>query len=111
MMPDNENWNMNSKLVLNELQRLNENYERMRDNMDSRFNEVNANLGDFRNTERAVLDQKSWIKEVNEIWSPSQMKSAKDEIYKQKNKWIATIAIITFLQILIGFAIALWGKF
>ena len=38
------------------------------------------------------------------------MKEAKDEIYKQKTRWAAAIAIITFVQIAIGIAIAVWGK-
>jgi hypothetical protein len=39
------------------------------------------------------------------------MKEAKDEIYKQKNRWVAAIAIISFIQILVGVALSLWGKF
>ena len=30
------------------------------------------------------------------------MKEAKDELYSQKNKWVATVAIITFIQIAIS---------
>jgi hypothetical protein len=39
------------------------------------------------------------------------MKEAKDEIYKQKSRWIAAIAVISFIQIAVGIAIAVWGKF
>lgn len=98
----NETWGDYSKLVLKELERLNDNYERMRQDIDSRFQEMHNSLSDFKNTERLVVDQKSWIEKVNDVWSPQQMKEAKDEIYKQKNKWVATIAIITFIQVLIG---------
>jgi y4mF family transcriptional regulator len=47
---------------------------------------------------------------VNDVWSPNQMKEAKDEIYKQKSRWVAAIAIITFVQIIIGLIISVWSK-
>ena len=109
-MSDNETWGDYSKLVLKELERLNDTYERMREDIDSRFKEMNTVLSDFKNTEKAVTDQKIWIEKVNDVWSPAQMKEAKDELYQQKNKWVATIAIVTFLQVLIGIILALWNK-
>jgi hypothetical protein len=49
------------------------------------------------------------LKKVSDVWSPSQ-KEAKDEIYKQKSRWVAAIAIITFVQIIVGLIITIWGK-
>jgi hypothetical protein len=109
--PEREDWASYSKLVLRELEKLNDNYETMRKDFDLRFKEMNDVLIDFKNTVKTVDDQKLWIEKVNDVWSPAQMKEAKDEIYRQKNKWVATVAIITFLQVLLGIAIALWGKF
>jgi hypothetical protein len=105
MNTQNETWGDYSKLVLKELERLNDNYEKMRLDIDSRFQEMQNTLSDFKNTERLVSDQKAWIEKVNDVWSPQQMKEAKDEIYSQKNKWVATVAIVTFLQIVLGFVI------
>lgn len=103
-MPETkETWGEYSKLVLAELERLNENSEKMR----SEMNEV---LSTFKNTERLATENKIWVDKVNEVWSPLQMKEAKDEIYSQKNKWVATIAIVAFLQVVIGFLIAIWSK-
>lgn len=110
MSAEKETWGDYSKLVLKELERLNENYEKMRMDIDTRFQEISNTMSDFKNTERQVVDQKLWVKEVNDVWSPTQMKEAKDEIYRQKNKWVATIAIITFVQIVIGFILVLWSK-
>ena len=106
-----ETWNDYSKLVLKELERLNENYDRMRTDMDTRFGELNQKLTEVKNIEKTVSLNSTWIEKVGEIWSPTQMKEAKDEIYKQKNRWVAAIAIISFVQVAVGIVIAIWGKF
>ena len=111
MSLEKESWGDYSKLVLKELERLNESYENMRVDFSKQFQDISKSLSDFKNTEKTVSDQKTWIERVNDVWSPAQMKEAKDELYKQKSKWGATIAIITFVQILLGIAIAIWGKF
>jgi hypothetical protein len=105
-----ETWGDYSKLVLKELERLNESTEKMRNDMDTRFSELNTKLSDFKSTEAKVVTLSEWKEKVNDVWSPTQMKEAKDEIYKQKTRWAATIAIITFIQILIGLGLSIWGK-
>ena len=112
-MAENSNsnsWSEYSRLVLNELERLNENHERMRLDITSRFEEISRSFTEFRNTERQVQDQKAWMEKVNDVWSPTQMKEAKDEIYRQKTMLAAGIAIITFVQIIIGIGISIWSK-
>lgn len=110
MAEEKEGWGEYGKLVLKELERLNDNHEKMRNDFDNRFNEINLKLGEVKNIEKNVGTNSAWIEKVNEVWSPSQMKEAKDEIYKQKTMLAAGIAIITFVQIVIGIAISIWGK-
>lgn len=111
-MADNpSSWIEYSRLVLNELERLNENHERMREDMTNRFQEINRTLTEFKNTERQVQDQKIWMEKVNDVWSPSQMKEAKDELYKQKTKLVAAAAIISVLQVILTIILSLWGRF
>ena len=100
-------WAEYSKLVLKELDRMNNNYESLRENIS----DINAKLNDVKNTEKSVQDIKSWQEKVNDVWSSSQMKEAKDEIYKQKSRWTATIAILLFVQIIIGIIVSLKGFF
>ena len=108
MTQERENWGDYSKLVLKELERLNDNYEKMRTDLDTRFGEINFKFSDLKAIERSVIEHKEWKEKVNDVWSPLQMKEAKDEIYKQKSRWVAAIAIITFTQILVGIAVAVW---
>ena len=110
MAEQKDSWGEYSKLVLKELERLNESTERMRVDMDNRFNELNRKITEIKNVEGKVASHSSWIEKVNEVWSVSQMKEAKDEIYKQKSRWGAVIAIITFVQILIGLGVSIWLK-
>ena len=97
-------------MVLKELERLNDNHEKMRNDFDNRFQEINLKLNEVKTIEKNLGSNSAWIEKVNDVWSPSQMKEAKDEIYKQKTMLAAGIAIITFVQIIIGIAISIWGK-
>jgi hypothetical protein len=107
---EKDTWGEYSKLVLKELERLNENYDKLRSDMDVKFNELNQKLSEVKTVEARVVNHANWIEKVNDVWSPTQMKEAKDEIYKQKTRWAATIAIISFIQVAIGIGIAIWGK-
>lgn len=110
MSEQKDGWGEYSKLVLNELVRLNDNHEKMRNDFDSKLQEMNFKLGDIKSIEKNLGTNTTWMEKVNDVWSPNQMKEAKDEIYKQKSRWVAAIAIITFVQIIIGFAISIWSK-
>ncbi len=110
MSEETNTWGEYSKLVLKELERLNESTEKMRIDMDQRFNDLNTKITEIKNIEGKVSSHSAWIEKVNEIWSPTQMKEAKDEIYKQKTRWVAAIAIISFVQMLIGIGITIWVK-
>jgi hypothetical protein len=110
MAEEKNNWGDYSKLVLKELERLNDNHERMRSDFDTKLNEMNLKLNDVKNIEKNLETNSIWIDKVNDVWSPSQMKEAKDEIYKQKGLLTSAIAIISFVQIAVGIAIVIWGK-
>ena len=105
-----ETWGDYSKLVLKELERLNDNYDKMRSDMDNRFSELNQKLTEFKNVEGKVDTHAKWIEKVNDVWSPTQMKEAKDEIYKQKNRWIAAMAILGIAQLALTIAISIWAN-
>jgi hypothetical protein len=110
MAETKDTWADYSKLVLKELERLNENHEKMRTDFDSRLNEMNLKLNDVKGIEKNVNQNTEWIQKVNDVWSPLQMKEAKDELYRQKNRWVAAIAIMSFIQVVMGVILSLWGK-
>lgn len=110
MAENKDTWAEYSKLVLKELERLNENHEKMRSDFDTRLNEMNLKLNDVKGIEKSVNKNSEWIQKVNDIWSPVQMKEAKDELYRQKNRWVAVIAIMSFIQVIMGIILSLWGK-
>jgi polyhydroxyalkanoate synthesis regulator protein len=110
MAESKDTWADYSKLVLKELERLTENQEKMRSDIDSKLNEMNLKLNDVKNVERNININTAWMERVNDVWSPSQMKEAKDELYRQKNRWVAAIAVMTFIQVVVGIVISIWSK-
>jgi hypothetical protein len=117
MAEDSGNWSNYSKLVLKELVRLNEDSSKVKEDMDSGFKElnsklieINTKLGEMKSIESKIESHAKWIEKTNEIWSISQMKEAKDEIYQQKSRWVAAIAIISFIQILLTIGVSIWSK-
>lgn len=115
-MADNENiskngWSEYGRLVLKELERLNDGQERIKNDLDNKFNELNLKLSNFKNLEKDIEELKSWKKEVIDVWSVSQMKQSKDEIYEQKNMWTKLIGIIIGVQTIGGVIIYFINKF
>lgn len=104
-------WSEYGRLVLKELERLNEGQEKLRTDFDKQFKELNERMSDFKSTEQDVKDLKDWKGKVLEVWSTSQMKQSKDEIYRQKDKWQKTLGIIIALQVLFTIFIAFKNKF
>jgi hypothetical protein len=107
---EGNSWAEYGKLVLKELERLNSNQEVLRRDIDAKFDEIKRELIIIKNIEISVAKLEEWKEKVDDIISPSQMKELKDEVYRQKNKWTATIAILTFVQILMGILLALKEK-
>lgn len=106
----NNGWSEYGRLVLKELERLNDGQEQLRKDLDDKFNELNLKISEFKNTEKDVDDLKTWREKVIEVWSVTQMKQAKDELYDQKNKWAKVVGIMIAVQALITLLIAFKDK-
>lgn len=115
MSLDDENlskhgWSEYGRLVLKELERLNAGQEEIKKDLDKKFGELSQKISDFKNTEKEVEELKRWKDSVIEIWSVSQMKQSKDEIYSQKNQWQKVIGIVIAIQVIMGLIIAFKDK-
>ena len=102
----NHGWSEYGRLVLNELQRLNEGQESMKRDIDTKFNELNLKISSFNSLQKDVDELNDWKKRVIEVWSVSQMKQSKDEIYKQKGYYQKVIGILIAIQVLASLIIA-----
>ena len=79
-------WTEYGKLVLKELERLNAGQDKLKEDIDKKFTELNQKISEFKSTESDVQDLKDWKEKITEVWSPKQMQQSKDEVYKQKNQ-------------------------
>jgi hypothetical protein len=113
--PGNDNiakngWSEYGRLVLNELQRLNQGQDDLKKDLDARFSELNLKISDIKNLEKELEELKEWKEKVVEIWSVTQMEQSKDELYKQKNKWQVISGVIIAIQVIMGLIIAFKDK-
>jgi hypothetical protein len=83
-MGEKDGWNEWSKHVILELERLNKNYESLKDSIES-----------LHIISSSIEEIKDWKSDVSEVWSPSQMKNAIKEI--EENKTFKTQVKTSFL--------------
>ena len=111
MSLENENlskngWSEYGRLVLKELERLNAGQDDLKKDLDTKFNELNQKMTEFKTTEKDVEDLKAWKEKVTEVWSTTQMKQSKDEVYNQKNTLTKYGGIILAVSVIINLIIA-----
>ena len=104
-------WSEYGRLVLKELERLNAGQDELRKDIDKKFSEIHSKITEFKTTEKDVEDLKKWKESVTDVWSTTQMKESKDEIYKQKGSWQKVTGIVIAVQVSIGVIIWLVEHF
>lgn len=95
-----------TKLILSELERNRDSVEKLKSNLDKKFDDLQREFVKIQTVEKDLHDLKLWHKEVTDTWSARQMKEAKDEIYEQKNKWSKAIGLLIAVEVIIGFIIS-----
>lgn len=93
-------WSEYGRLVLKELERLNNGQDELKRDLDEKLQAINTKITEIKNTEKEVEDIKEWKKEVIDVWSVNQMKEAKDELYNQKNKWTKVLGAVIAINII-----------
>jgi len=107
-MGENKNgWNEYSRLVLTELEKLNNSVEEISDDITDLRQEITK----IKSIKYDIIDIKEWRKDVSEIVSPTQLKEVRKDVDKLKTfKTISTTAWV-IVQIIFGIVIALFGVF
>lgn len=97
---ENSSWAEYSKLVINSIENLQENQKTDKREMNEKLDGIYCKLNEITSIQKDLHELKTWKDKVQEIWSVSQMKESKDEVYRQKNKWFIVIGVLTALQVL-----------
>tara|TARA_R100000315_G_C5235456_1_gene147244 strand:+ start:4538 stop:4858 length:321 start_codon:yes stop_codon:yes gene_type:complete len=102
-MSDSSGWETYSKLVLQQLENLNQGIVDLRSEMQ----ELKGQLTELKAKEDRVQDLKAWKDKIDEIASPTQLKTAINDI--EELKMYKTKAVTTFMvvQFLMATALAL----
>ena len=118
-------WNEWSNVVLNELERLNQNYTEIDDKMDfikTELTKVKAvwnSIEEFKEWKKSLDDKAiikkveelyEWKSKIDEIWSPTQMKDSKDKLEKQVNNWTVLITVWAVVQFVLGILLVFKDK-
>jgi|10_taG_2_1085330.scaffolds.fasta_scaffold113224_3 uncharacterized coiled-coil DUF342 family protein len=114
MAGDKENkngWNEYSRLVLAELETLNNKFQHLSEELTEGRQDIIKNGTQIKRVQDEIKELKEWRKDVSEIVSPTQLKEVRKDVDKLKTfKTISTTAWV-IVQIIFGIAIALFGVF
>jgi len=100
-------WNEYSKLVINELERLNEGIS----NLDTEIQYVKREITQLQAKEDNVKDLKKWKDSVDEVVSPSQIKELVKDVSDLKTFKTQAVTVWVVVQILFGIAMTLLKVF
>ena len=91
-------WNEYSKLVLKELERLNDSYEGLKEELTALRENVTKNETD---------SLKRWKQNVDEVFSPTQMKELRQEVDALKSFKTTAVTIFAVIQFAMALLVAL----
>jgi predicted nucleic acid-binding Zn-ribbon protein len=108
-MSENQNgWNEYSRLVLNELEKLNESIQ----NLQREMQDVKKELTELKAKEDKVNELRSWKKDLDEVVSPTQLKDYIKDINDLKSFKTVAVTVWAIVQFLtaVGIAVARYMK-
>jgi len=101
MSQDNPGWDQYSMLVLQQLETLSTGIEALRQELQ----DVKNQLTELKAKEDRVQELKAWKERMDDVASPSQIKSALDEF--EELKLFKTKAVTVFMVVQFGMGLAL----
>ena len=100
---DNSSWEAYSKMVLKQLENLDQSMNGLRQEIQ----ELKAELAEMRGKQSNVQDLKEWKNKMDEVCSPTQLKELRNEVEELKlfkAKAITVFAVVQFVMGAILFA-------
>ena len=98
-------WNEYSRLVLEQLEALSAGIDALRDEMQ----EIKQELAIMKTKEDKVIELKAWKEKIDDVASPTQLKSLIEEIQVLKEFKTKSVTIFMVVQAIMGLALA-WSK-
>lgn len=99
-------WNEYSKLVLAELERLNENDEKIQETL----NEINLKLGKIEVLEKEVEGIIKWKRYMDDVASPNTLKEMKKDVASLNTFKTVATTVWAVVQIAFGVFVALFKQ-
>tara|TARA_R110000751_G_scaffold282760_1_gene386016 strand:- start:1524 stop:1856 length:333 start_codon:yes stop_codon:yes gene_type:complete len=100
-------WNEYSRLVLAELEKLNNSVEELSGDITDLREEITK----IKSIKHDIADIKEWRKDLSEVVSPTQLKEVRKDIDILKTFKTISTTVWVVVQIAFGIAIALFGVF
>ena len=104
---DQNGWNEYSRLVLQELERLSDNI----DGLKGELQEVRQEITKMQVREDKVEELKAWKEKIDEVASPTQLKELTVEVENLKTfktKAVTVFVVIQFVMAAYSWAIKFW---
>ena len=104
---DQNGWNEYSRLVLQELERLSDNI----DGLKGELQEVKQELAAIRAKEDKVEELRLWKEKIDDVASPTQLKelvTEVDNLKTFKTKAVTAFVVIQFLMVAYSWALKVW---
>ena len=94
----NSSWEAYSKMVLKQLEDLSLSMNGLRQEIQ----ELKSEIAEIRGQQSNVQDLKDWKMKVDEICSPSQLKTLRDEVEELKLFKVKAITVFAVVQFVMG---------
>jgi predicted nucleic acid-binding Zn-ribbon protein len=96
-------WNEYSKLVINELERLNDGIT----NLNQEIQSLKKEIVQLKGKEETVQELKVWKQAIDEVVSPTQLKELSDSVSDLKTFKTQAVTIFLIVQGLVALSLAL----
>ena len=100
-------WNEYSRLVLAELEKLNNKV----DDITSDINGIKQEISKFEQVKYDIKDLKTWKNNIDEVSSPTQLKELQKEVEKLKTFKTMSTTVWVVVQIIFSIAATLFGLY